>query len=120
MSEKVDIGYAIITTAEYRAIIEDNYNKENCIKELNEVAFKRNIINEKLEKYFFNRLSDSKSYHLENMEECTPSDYNYQELYKCFLEIGIDDTQYIHTSIMTLKHNFDNKKSKKEKKEDVK
>lgn len=107
------IGYAFITTKEYKELIEDNMNKAKCIEELNEVAFKRNNINEKLEKYLFDRLSDTESYHLENMEECVPSDYNYQELYKCFLEIGIDDVQYIHTSIMTMKHNFDNKKSKR-------
>ena len=49
------------------------------------------------------------------MEKCIPSDYNYQELYKCFLEIGIDDVQYIHLSISTLKHNFDNKENKEAK-----
>lgn len=112
MSEKVDIGYAVITTGEYKTIIEDNYNKENCIKELSEVAFKRNIINEKLEKYFFDKLLDTESYHLENMEECSPLNYHYQELYKCFLEIGIDDVQYIHTSIITIKHDFDIKNKK--------
>lgn len=107
---KNNMGYAVITTKEYKELIEDNTNKAQCIKELNDVAFKRNSINEKLEKYLFDRLSDTERYHLENMEECIPSDYNYQELYKCFLEIGIDDVQYIHTSIMTMKHNFDNNK----------
>lgn len=117
MSEETKIGYAVITTNEYKEIIEDNMNKANCIKELNEVAFKRNNINEKLEKYFFDKLLENESYHLENMEEYIPSDYHYQELYKCFLEIGIDDVQYIHVSIITLKHTFDSKKSKKEKKD---
>lgn len=106
------IGYAVITTQEYKELIEDNVNKAECIKELNDVAFKRNSINGKLEKYFFDRLSDKESYHLENMKECNPEDYHYQELYKCFLEIGIDDVQYIHTSIMTMKHNFDNRENK--------
>lgn len=108
-----NIGYAVITTKEYKELIEDNIDKAKCIEELNEVAFKRNSINEKIEKYFFDRLLDKESYHLENMEECTPSDYHYQELYKCFLEIGIDDVQYIHTSIITMKHNFDNKENEK-------
>lgn len=108
------IGYAVITTNEYREIIEDNMNKANCIKELNEVAFKKSSINAKLEKYFFDKLLNTESYHLENMRECIPSDYNYQELYKCFFEIGIDDVEYIHTSIITLKHNFDDKEKNKE------
>ena len=106
------IGYAVITTQEYKELIEDNINKAECIKELNEVAFKRNSINEKLEKYFFDRLSDNENYHLENMKECNPTDYHYQELYKCFLEIGIDNVEYIHLSIVSLKHNFDNKENK--------
>ena len=118
MSEKMDIGYAVISTAEYKAIIEDIYNKENCIKELDEVAFKRNIINEKLEKYFFDKLLDTERYHIENMKEYSPLDYHYRELYKCFLEIGIDDAQYIHTSIIQLKLNFDNKNNKKENKDE--
>lgn len=108
------IGYAVITTEEYKGILKDNINKANCIKELNEVAFKRNNINEKLEKYFFDNLLENESYHLENIKECKPTDYHYQELYKCFLKIGIDDIQYIHLSIATLKHNFDNKEVKDE------
>ena len=40
-----NIGYAVITTKEYKELIEDNMNKANCVKELNEVAFKRNSIN---------------------------------------------------------------------------
>ena len=103
-----NIGYAVITTREYKELIEDNMNKENCVKELNDVAFKRNNINNKLEKYFFDRLLDTEDYHFKNMKKCIPSDYNYQKIYECFLEIGIDDVQYIHTSIITMKHHFDN------------
>lgn len=106
------IGYVIITTQEYRELIEDSINKKNCIEDLNKVAFKRNSINEKLEKYFLDRLLESENYHLENMKECNPEDYHYQELYKCFLAIGIDDVQYIHLSIASLKHNFDNRNNK--------
>ena len=105
-------GCVIITTQEYKELIEDNMNKANCIKELNEIAFKRNAINEKLEKYFFDRLLDTESYHLENIKEFVPNDYNYQEVYQKFLDIGIDEPQYIHTSIMALKHCFDNKRDK--------
>lgn len=113
------VGYAVITTEEYREMMEDNINKANCIKELNEVAFKRNSINEKLEKYFFDGLLDNENYHLENMKECNPSDYHYQELYNCFLKIGIDDVQYIHFSIESLKRHFDVAQNKKpEAKED--
>lgn len=103
-----NIGYAVITIREYKKLIEDNINKENCVKELNEAAFKRNKINEKLEEYFFDRLLDTEKYHFENVKIYNPTDYHYQKIYKCFLEIGIDDVQYIHTSIMTMKHNFDN------------
>ena len=63
------IGYVVITTQEYKELIEDNINKEECIKDLNEVAFKRNNIYEKLEKNFFNRLLVNEDYHLENIKE---------------------------------------------------
>lgn len=112
MEEK--IGYAVITTQEYKELIEDNINKAKCIEELNDVAFKRNNINEKLEKYFFDRLLDNESYHLKNMKECKPTDYDYQQLYTCFLEIDIDDIQYIDLSIKKLKKIFDNKENKEE------
>ena len=101
------IGYAFIPTAEYKELIEDNINKEKCIKELNEEAFKRDIINKKLEKYLLDSLSSSENYHLESMKECNPTDYHYGELYKCFLKIGIDNVEYIHRSIVTMKRNFD-------------
>lgn len=107
-----NIGYAVITTKEYKELIEDNINKANCIKDLNEAAFKRNNINDKLENYFFEKLSDSEKYHLENIKYLNPTDYHYQELYKCFLEIGIDDVTYIHLSIARLKNNFENKENK--------
>ena len=44
------IGYAFIPIAEYKGLIEDNINKENFIKELNEEACKRDRIRKKLEK----------------------------------------------------------------------
>lgn len=66
---KNNMEYAVITTKEYKELIEDNINKVQCIKELNDVAFKRNNINDKLEKYFFDRLIDKESYHFENMKK---------------------------------------------------
>ena len=106
------IGYAFIPTAEYKRLIEDNINKEKCIKELNEEAFKRDSINKKLEKYLLDSLSSSENYHLESMKECNPTDYHYGELYKCFLKIGIDNVEYIHLSIVTMKRNFDHRENK--------
>ena len=103
------IGYAVISIADYKALLEDNKDKAECIKELNETNFICKDIYEKLEKYFFNHILDNEEYHLKNLKECIPIDYNYQELYKCFLQIGIDDATYIHTSIVRLKHIFDNK-----------
>ena len=114
-----NIGYAVITTEEYREMIEDNINKAECIRELNTVNKNEKEIFKKLENYFFEKLADSNSYHLENMNECNPTDYHYQELYKCFLEIGIDDMTYINFSIASLKRNFDVAGNKKpEEKED--
>lgn len=107
-----NIGYTVITAEEYKKMIEDNINKRKCIKELNSVNKEEKEIHKKLENYFFEKLAEHESYHLENMKECEPTDYHYQELYKCFLEIGIDNVTYIHLSIASLKHNFDNKEIK--------
>lgn len=102
------IGYAVITTEEYKELIKDNMKQEKHIRKLKEVKEEEEGIHKKLEEYFFKRLANSESYHLENMQVCNPTDYHYQQLYKCFLEIGIDNAQYIHLSIETLKENFDN------------
>lgn len=104
------IDYVVISTQEYKDMIEDKINKENCIRELNSVKKEDAEIHRKLEKYFWNELNKNESYHLENIKECIPTDYHYQELYKCFLEIGITNNEYIHLSIVSLKHNFDNKR----------
>ena len=106
------IGYAFIPIAEYKGLIEDNINKENFIKELNEEACKRDRISKKLEKYLLDSLSSSEHYHLESMKECNLTDYHYGELYKCFLKIGIDNVEYIHLSIVTMKRNFDHRENK--------
>jgi len=109
-----NIGYAVITTEEYKEMIEDIINKKECIKELNRVDGEEKEIYKKLEQYFWNQLIKNESYHLENMKQCNPLDYHYQQLYNCFLEIGIDNVTYIHLSISSLKHNFNNKENKEE------
>lgn len=109
----MEIEYAVITTKEYKELIEDTMNKAECIKELNSVNKEEKEIYKKLENYFWRKLVESERYHLENMKECNPTDYHYQELYKCFLEIGIDNLAYIDLSIASLKHNFDNGDCKK-------
>ncbi len=108
-----NIGYVVITTKEYKELIEDNINKKECIKELNSANKEEKEINKKLENYFLGKLAESESYHLENMKSLNPTDYHYQELYKCFLEIGIDNATYIHLTIVRTKHNFDNRENKK-------
>ena len=105
------IEYAVITTKEYKELIEDNINKERCIKELNCVNKEEKELFKKLENYFFQKLVENENYHLENMKECNVTDYHYHELYKCFLDIVIDNLTYIHFSISSLKHNFDNRKN---------
>ena len=46
------------------------------------------------------------------MKDINLTDYHYIELFKEFLEIGIDDMQYINSKIHELKHRFDNQSSK--------
>ena len=99
------IGYAVIKIAEYKKLIEDNINNEKELK-------KGDSINKKLEKFLLDSLSSSENYHLESMKECNPTDYHYGELYKCFLKIGIDNVEYIHRSIVTMKRNFDHRENK--------
>ncbi len=108
------IGYAVITTVEYKEMIEDIKNKEEYIKKLNAINKEENEIYKKLQEYFFKKIAENEDYHLKNMKECNPTDYHYQELYKCFLESGINNAQYIHNSIASLKFNFDNGRFKTE------
>lgn len=103
------IGYVVITNDEYREIIEDNLRKEECIRELNIANREENKINERLKLYFLESIIKSEEYHLKNMKECNPTDYHYQELFKSFLEIGIDNVQYIHTNILAIKQTFEEK-----------
>ena len=46
------------------------------------------------------------------MKNVNFTDYHYRELFEEFLEIGIDDMQYINSKIHELKHRFDNQSSK--------
>lgn len=50
---ETNIGYAVITTEEYKEMIKDNINKQECIKELNHVRQDDKKVFEKLENYFF-------------------------------------------------------------------
>ena len=55
---------------------------------------------------------ENEEYDIENMKNVNVTDYHYRELFEEFLEIGIDDMQYINSKIHELKHRFDNQLSK--------
>lgn len=61
-------GYAVITTIEYRLLIEDINNKEECISKLNEVNKKENKRYKIFENLFLEDLMENEEYHLENMK----------------------------------------------------
>lgn len=46
------------------------------------------------------------------MKNVNFADYHYRQLFEDFLEIGIDDMQYIDSKIHELKHRFDNQSLK--------
>lgn len=46
------------------------------------------------------------------MKNVNVTDYHYEQLFIKFLEIGIDDMQYIDLKIHELKHRFDNQSLK--------
>lgn len=54
----------------------------------------------------------NEEYDIENMKTVNITDYHYEQLFIKFLEIGIDDMQYINSKIHELKHRFDNQLSK--------
>ena len=47
------------------------------------------------------------------MKNVNFTDYHYRELFEDFLEIGIDDLEYIDLKIKELKHRFDSQTSEK-------
>lgn len=110
-------GYVVITAEEYKKMIEEKINNENYKEELISREKEKSEVFEKIEKYLFEKIISNEGYHLKNMKKCSPTDYHYQELYTCFLDIGIDNMNYIHSSIETLKQKFDNETSKNIEKE---
>ena len=101
-------GYAVITTKEYKSLIEDINNKEKCISELNKINQKENKRYKIFENLFLKSLMKNEEYHLENIKNVDITDYHYEQLYSEFLKIGIDDKEYIDLKIQELKHEFDN------------
>lgn len=109
----INYGYAVITTEEYRALIEDINNKKECISKLNEVNKKENKRYEIFENLFLEDLMENEEYHLENMKNTNITDYHYGQLCSEFLKVGIDDLEYIDLKIKELKHRFNSQTSEK-------
>ena len=106
-------GYAVITTIEYRSLIEDINNKKECISKLNEVNQKENKRYKIFENLFLGDLMKNEEYHLESMKNTNITDYHYEQLCNEFLKVGIDDLEYIDLKIKELKHRFDSQTSEK-------
>lgn len=106
-------GYVVITTEEYKTLIEDKINKENYINELNRINQEENKRYEIFENLFLEKLMENEEYDIENMKTVNITDYHYRALFEDFLEIGIEDMQYIDLKIHDLKHRFDNQSSKR-------
>lgn len=113
-SKWIKYGYTVITTTEYRALIEDINNKKECISKLNEVNQKENKRYKIFENLFLENLIKSEDYHLENMKNTNITDYHYEQLCSEFLKVGIDDLEYIDLKVKELKHRFDSQTSKEE------
>ena len=64
------------------------------------------------ENLFLEKLMENEEYNIENMKNVNFADYHYRQLFEDFLEIGIDDMQYIDSKIHELKHRFDNQSLK--------
>lgn len=107
-------GYAVITTEEYKSLIEDINNKQQCISKLTTISQKENERYKIFENLFLENLIENEEYHLENMKDINVTDYHYQQLFNEFLKIGIDDMNYINSKIHELKHRYDSKLSENE------
>lgn len=105
-------GYVVITTEEYKTLIEDKINKENYINELNRINQEENKRYEIFENLFLEKLMEDEEFDLENMKTVNITDYHYRSLFEDFLVIGIEDMQYIDLKIHELKHRFDNQSLK--------
>ncbi len=100
-------GYAVITTEEYKSLIEDINNKKECISKLNKINKEENKRYKIFENLFLEKMMENEEYHLENMKNVDTTDYNYTQLFNEFLKIGIDDMNYINSKIHELKHRYD-------------
>lgn len=102
-----DIGYVVISTDEYKEMLEDIQNKGACIKELNIINSEENKRNRIYENLFTRNLLDNEEYHFENMKECKVTDYHYQQIFNEFLKVGVCDVEYIDLKIKEMKHIYD-------------
>lgn len=102
----------MITTEEYKTLIEDKINREDYINEINRINQEENKRYKIFENLFLEELIKNEEYDIENMKNINVTDYHYEQLFIKFLEIGIDDMQYINSKIHELKHRFDNQSSK--------
>ncbi len=109
-----NIGYAVITTEEYKEMIEDIKNKEEVIRELDIIDRKENERNRIYENLFIKKLLENEDYHLKEMKECKVTDYHYQQIFDEFLKIGISDTEYIDLKIKEMKHIYDTQNEEKQ------
>lgn len=106
-------GYTVITTEEYKSLIEDINNKEKCISKLNKINQEENKRYKIFENLFLESLIKNEEYYLEDMKNVDITDHSYLQLFNEFLKIGIDDMNYINLKIHELKHRLDNQVSKK-------
>lgn len=100
-------GYTVITTEEYKTLIEDINNKEKCISELNKINQEENKRYKIFENLFLEKMMENEEYYLENMKNVDITDYSYLQLFNEFLKIKIDDMNYINSKIHELKHRYD-------------
>lgn len=107
-------GYAVITTEEYKSLIEDINNKKECISKLNKINEEENKRYKIFENLFLESLIKNEEYYLEDMKNVDITDYSYLQLFNEFLKIGIDDMNYINSKIHELKHRYDSKLSENE------
>lgn len=105
-------GYVVITTEEYKSLIEDINNKQECVNKLNKINQKENKRYKIFENLFLQKLMENEEYNLENMKDVNITNYHYEQLCSEFLKVGIDDLEYIDLKIKELKHRFDNQLSK--------
>ena len=104
-------GYAVITTEEYKSLIEDINNKKECISKLNKINEEENKRYKIFENLFLEKMMENQEYYLENMKNVDITDYSYLQLFNEFLKIGIDDMNYINSKIHELKHRYDSQLS---------